>query len=104
MLITGAASGIGIGRAKGFARRGANLVLTDVNLSGLEKAAIAVRTPTLKALTLRCDVGDDASVAACTKALDEAGVVLDVCRWVDTIDPSNEAWKARPILARAFLG
>jgi len=64
VLIAGAASGVGLGCAKGFARRGANLVLTDVNLAGLEKAAIAVRTPTLKALTLRCNVGDDASVAA----------------------------------------
>ena len=38
-LVTGAASGIGKATALAFAERGANLVICDVNESGLEKSS-----------------------------------------------------------------
>ena len=42
-LITGAASGLGKGTALALARAGANVCIVDVNRSGLEEAALAMR-------------------------------------------------------------
>jgi NAD(P)-dependent dehydrogenase (short-subunit alcohol dehydrogenase family) len=42
-LVTGAASGIGRESALAFARRGADLVLCDLNAEGLESTAVAIR-------------------------------------------------------------
>lgn len=43
-LVTGAASGLGKGTALALARAGANVCIVDVNHSGLEETAIAMRT------------------------------------------------------------
>lgn len=42
VLVTGAASGIGLEIALAFARQGAHLLLVDVNPAALENARIAV--------------------------------------------------------------
>ena len=42
-LVTGAASGLGKGTALALARAGANVCIVDVNRSGLEEAALAMR-------------------------------------------------------------
>jgi NAD(P)-dependent dehydrogenase (short-subunit alcohol dehydrogenase family) len=42
-LVTGAASGLGKGTALALARAGANVCIVDVNSSGLEEAALAMR-------------------------------------------------------------
>lgn len=77
-LITGAASGIGLGTARAFARRGAHVVLTDLNAEALAKAEVEIKALGGEVLALRCDVGDDASVAACAEALAARGIVPDV--------------------------
>jgi len=62
VLITGAAHGIGRELALEFGRKGASLVLWDVNEEGLEQAAADVRKLNVKAAAYRCDVTDRDSV------------------------------------------
>ena len=47
-LITGAARGIGLAFAQAYAAEGAKVALTDVNLSGVEALAAAIRAGVLR--------------------------------------------------------
>jgi 3-oxoacyl-[acyl-carrier protein] reductase len=68
-VITGGASGIGLGIARRFVQEGAVVVLGDVNESGLETATKELGDA---ATGLRADVMDEGSVAAlCAHALSE---------------------------------
>lgn len=74
IIITGAASGIGRETALIFAREGANVVATDVNLIGAEDTADAVRKLGSNALAIKTDVTDRASVKdSIAKAINEFG-------------------------------
>lgn len=55
VLVTGAASGIGLATAKAFRQRGAELVILDLNADALEGAAEELGGDVL---SLRCDVTD----------------------------------------------
>jgi len=72
-IITGAASGIGRAAASLFAERGARLVLTDLNASGLEqtRAAICEREPGAQVHALAGDAADAAHVARVVSACAE---------------------------------
>ncbi|KAH7916759.1 hypothetical protein BJ138DRAFT_1169067 [Hygrophoropsis aurantiaca] len=63
-LITGAASGIGLESSLLFASEGANIILADVNLPGVQRTAdlIKERFPNVKALPVRVDVGKEADI------------------------------------------
>jgi NAD(P)-dependent dehydrogenase (short-subunit alcohol dehydrogenase family) len=75
-IVTGAASGIGLGIAKALARAGANIVLADLRPDALVAARNAIETIGARAATVTVDVSDAASVEAAGKAaLDTFGAL-----------------------------
>lgn len=69
VLITGAASGIGLGCALGFAREGARLGLLDRSADGLERAARLVEEAGGTAVAHVADVTDEDGMATAIGAL-----------------------------------
>ena len=78
VLVTGAASGIGLECALAFAKRGANLVISDVNEAALEQARAQVASLGVQCQAHVCDVASDASVAAFAAAVHDSVGPLDV--------------------------
>jgi NAD(P)-dependent dehydrogenase (short-subunit alcohol dehydrogenase family) len=66
-LVTGAASGIGLATARAFAEAGAAVGLADVTEAAVLSAADDLRTAGHKAIGIRCDVANEAEVAAMVK-------------------------------------
>jgi len=76
VLITGAGSGIGRLVALDAARRGARIVLWDLDLERAEAVAAEIAAAGGRASAHRCDVGDpDAVAALAQRVLDEVGTV-----------------------------
>lgn len=63
-IVTGGARGIGAAIADELAAEGATLTLLGRDLAALNARAVHLRKRTSEVLAIRCDVGDDASVAA----------------------------------------
>ena len=63
-LVTGAGSGLGLATATAFAESGASVLLADWNEQAVRSAAEELAAQGHKALAIRCDVADDAQVAA----------------------------------------
>jgi NAD(P)-dependent dehydrogenase (short-subunit alcohol dehydrogenase family) len=63
-LVTGASSGLGVTFSRAFAKAGANVVLAARRIDRLEELAAEIKAHGGKALAVKCDVGDPASVAA----------------------------------------
>ena len=61
-VVTGAASGIGRSTALAFAGLGADIVVADVNDRGMEETRHEIEALGRRALTVHCDVTQDASV------------------------------------------
>ncbi len=78
VLVTGAASGIGLACAKAYAVRGANIVMTDINEAALAAAAEPITMLGVQCRTLVCDVSSEASVNACAAAVHADVAALDV--------------------------
>jgi len=77
VLITGAASGIGLECARAFARRGAHLVISDINATALDGLQREVAGMGVGCLAQPCDVTSEESVAALAAAVHAEGP-LDV--------------------------
>jgi NAD(P)-dependent dehydrogenase (short-subunit alcohol dehydrogenase family) len=63
LIVTGAAAGIGYGSARVLAEQGAKVVLADVNVAGVDKAAAQLRSDGLEVASCAVDVSDESSVA-----------------------------------------
>src|ERR687885_124468 len=99
-LVTGAASGMGLATARAFAEAGAAVVLADFKEEAVQAAARELVAAGHKAIVVRCDVSDDAQVAAMVDravaafgrldaAFNNAGVMA---RIAPTADSTREDW------------
>lgn len=68
VVIFGAASGLGLGLARGFARRGRRLVLSDLPTRRLEASEAILRDAGADVLSLAADVSDPSQVEDVAKA------------------------------------
>ncbi len=79
-FITGGASGIGLSMAREFGRAGMNVVLADIDRDAAREASERLSHEQIKAIPVRCDVTERASVeAAAHEAVAAFGKVHVVC-------------------------
>jgi 3-oxoacyl-[acyl-carrier protein] reductase len=78
VAITGAAQGIGAEAARAFAAQGASIALLDIDEKGAQKVAQEITDARGRALVVRTDVTDEASVAAAIAAAVSGFGRLDV--------------------------
>lgn len=99
-LVTGAAAGMGLATARAFAEAGAAVALADFKEDAVKAAAAELVAAGFKAIAIRCDVSDDAQVAAMVDrtvaefgrldaAFSNAGVMA---RIAPTADSTREDW------------
>src|SRR5213080_799156 len=100
-LVTGAAAGMGLATAQAFAEAGAAVVLADFKEDAVKAEAEKLVAAGHKAFAVRCDVSDDAQVAAIVDrtvaefgrldaAFNNAGVMA---RIAPTADSTREDWE-----------
>ncbi len=100
-LVTGASSGMGLATAQAFAAAGAAVVLADIREELVKAEAEKLTAIGQKAIAVRCDVSDDAQVAATVDrtvaefgrldaAFNNAGVMARIAR---TADSTREDWE-----------
>jgi NAD(P)-dependent dehydrogenase (short-subunit alcohol dehydrogenase family) len=97
-LVTGAGSGMGLATARAFAEAGAAVALADAHENAVRSAAEELVSAGHKAIAVRCNVADEAEVAAMVEqtvstfgrldaAYNNAGVQSPA---VETADASGE--------------
>lgn len=101
VLITGGARGIGFGIAKCFARKGASIVIADINLEAAQEAANRlIGEGAIEAIGLRCDISlRDEVETMVQKALETFGRIdvlvnnAGICPFVDIMEMEPEMWQ-----------
>jgi len=99
-LVTGAAAGMGLATANMFAEAGASIVLADFKEDAMKAAAQRLVAAGHGAIAVKCDVSDDAQVAAMVErtvdrfgrldmAFNNAGVMAKIA---PTADSTLEEW------------
>jgi NAD(P)-dependent dehydrogenase (short-subunit alcohol dehydrogenase family) len=101
VIVTGAAQGIGFGIATCFARKGASVVVADINLENAQAAA--QKLPAEGAgpcFAVECDVSDRASVEAMIEAVMRQYGQIDVlinnagiCPFIDVMQMTPEVFQ-----------
>lgn len=100
-LVTGAAAGMGLAAASAFAEAGATVVLADFKEEGVAAAVQRLTAAGHKAIAVRCDVSNDAEVAALVDrtvaefgrldaAFNNAGVMAKIA---PTAESTPEDWE-----------
>ncbi|HSS71391.1 MAG TPA: glucose 1-dehydrogenase [Casimicrobiaceae bacterium] len=92
-VITGAASGFGEGIALRFAQEGATVVVNDINATGGERVAAAIRASGGEAIFCPGDVAVDADVAALVRRTSDAFGRIDVM-----VNNAGTTHRNRPML------
>jgi len=69
-VVTGAASGIGLGMARAFAGEGMNVALCDIRGDKLDAAASEIRALGIRTMPVAVDVSDRASVESAAAAIE----------------------------------
>lgn len=77
-LVTGAGGGIGSACALALAREGAAVAVADINLEAAQRTAVQVEQAGGRAVALRVDLGDEASVTAMVNDAAQALGGLDI--------------------------
>lgn len=101
VIITGGARGIGYGIGKCFARKGASLVIADVNLEAAEQAARQLdELGAVGSIGLQCDITDRASVRTMVDAANQhfgrINVLVNnagICPFIDVMEMTPEVWQ-----------
>lgn len=89
-VVTGAASGIGLGMAERFAAEGMRLVMADVEDGALASAANQLKSSGAEVVAVVCDVSQRDDVAAlASRTLDAFGAVHLVCNNAGVADTSG---------------
>jgi NAD(P)-dependent dehydrogenase (short-subunit alcohol dehydrogenase family) len=96
-VVTGAASGIGLGLAMRFAAEGMRVVMADVEEPALARAAERVAAAGAQVLPVATDVADRAAVSALRDAaLSAYGAVHVVCNNAGVGGPHGPLWECPP--------
>jgi NAD(P)-dependent dehydrogenase (short-subunit alcohol dehydrogenase family) len=99
-LVTGAAAGMGLATARAFAEAGAAVAVADFKEEAVRSVAKKLVDAGHKAMSVRCDVSDDAQVEAMVEravaefgridaAFNNAGVMAHIA---PTADSAREDW------------
>ena len=94
-VVTGGASGVGLGIARALAKEKCNVLVADIDLEGAEKAASELSALAIRAEAVKCDVTNKADIdELCAQAwerfgsvellFNNAGVMPKVAPFVDT--------------------
>ena len=78
VVVSGASSGLGAQMAKGYAKQGADLVITARRIEKLEKLAEEIRKMGVKCLPIKCDVTNVEDVNNAAKKAEEEFEKVDV--------------------------
>jgi NAD(P)-dependent dehydrogenase (short-subunit alcohol dehydrogenase family) len=96
-VVTGAASGIGLGLSERFAAEGMHVVMADVEEPALSKAAASVAEGGASVLPVVTDVADRAAVDALRdSAVSAFGAVHVVCNNAGVGGPHGPLWECPP--------